>query len=144
MYVLLKEVLDNAAKGLENCDLALAVMESSDLQAPLDTLKEINSIYADFAPYPKNGTLFYSSARFEFEKDKNYPKRRLAKTLYGTQQPGDTLKSAMVDFNEENRHTTNVTFNEKGDVMYYTVCDYIEKTAKIRCDLYMRKITDSA
>lgn len=139
-----QEVLENAETGLENCDWALAVVESSDLQAPLDTLKEINSMYADFAPYPKNGTLFYSSARFEFEKDKNYPKRRLAKTLYGTPQPGDTLKSAMVDFNEENKHTTNVTFNEKGNVMYYTVCDYIGKTANIRCDIYMRKMTGSA
>ena len=137
-----QEVLENAEIGLENCDWALSVVESSDLLAPLDTLKEINSIYADFAPYPKDeSTLFYSSARFEFEKDKNYPKRRLAKTLYAVLQDGDTLKSAMADFNEENKHTTNVTFNEKGDVMYYTVCNYIEKTAKIRCDIYMRKMT---
>lgn len=138
-----QEVLENAQTGLENCDWAFAIAENSDPLAPLDTLKEINSIYADFAPYPKNGTLFYSSARFEFEKDKNYPKRRLAKTLYGTTHSGDTLQSAMVDFNEENKHTANVTFNEKGDVMYYTVCDYIDKTARIRCDIYMRKMTGS-
>ncbi|HRI60615.1 MAG TPA: hypothetical protein PK228_12850 [Saprospiraceae bacterium] len=138
-----QEVLENAQTGLENCDWAFTIAENSDPNAPLDTLKEINSMYADFAPYPKNGTLFYSSARFEFEKDKNYPKRRLAKTLYGTLQPGDTLKSAMADFNVENKHTANVTFNDKGDVMYYTVCDYIEKTANIRCDIYMRKMTGS-
>ena len=135
-----QEVLEDAQTGLENCDWAFAIADNSDLQAPLDTLKEINSIYADFAPYPKNGTLYFSSARFEFEKDKNYPKRRLAKTLYGTPHPGDTLKSEMADFNEENKHTTNVTFNEKGDVMYYTVCNYVDKTAKIRCDIYMRKM----
>lgn len=138
-----QEVLENAQTGLENCDWAFAIADNSDLQAPLDTLNEINSIYADFAPYPKNGTLYYSSARFENKKDKNYPKRRLAKTLYGKPQPGDTLRSEMVDFNEESKHTTNVTFNNKGDVMYYTVCDYIEKTARIRCDIYMRKVEGS-
>jgi len=136
-----QEVLENAQTGLENCDWALSVLDNSDLLAPLDTIKEINSIYADFAPYPKNGIIYYSSARFEYTKDKRYPKRRLAKTLSGEPQPGDTLKSELADFNEENRHTTNVTFNGKEDVMYYTICDYIEKTAKIRCDIYMRKKT---
>lgn len=139
-----QEVLEDAQTGLENCDWAFAIAENSDLQAPLDTLKEINSMYADFAPQPQNGGIYFSSARFEFEKDKNYPKRRLAKTLHANPQPGDTLKSELADFNEEGKHTTNVTFNEKGDVMYYTVCDYIGKTARIRCDIYMRKMTGGA
>ena len=137
-----QEVLENAQTGLENCDWAFAIAESSDLQAPLDTLKELNSIYADFAPYPKNGNIYYSSSRFLFEKDKKYPKRRLAKTLAAHLAPGaDTLHSEMADFNEENRHTTNVTFNDKQDVMYYTICDYVGKTSKIRCDIYTRKMT---
>lgn len=139
-----QQVLENAERGLENCDWALLLSADSDSQPPLDTLHAINSIYADFSLYPKGAkgdTLYYSSYKFEFEKDKNYPKRRLTKTMYATLEPGDTLVSNMVDFNEENRHTTNVTFNENGDVMYYTICDFVGKTAKIRCDIYMRKMT---
>ena len=136
-----QEVLEYAQTGLENCDWALAVVDNSDLQSTLDTLKEANTDYAEFAAYPKGDTVYYASYRFEFEKDKKFPKRRLAKTLIGIPQPGDTLKSSLADFNVDNRHTANVTFNEKGDVMYFTICDFIGTTARIRCEIYMRKLT---
>lgn len=136
-----QEVLENAQTGLENCDWAFTIAENSDPEASLDTLHSLNSIYADFAPYPKNGVVYFSSTRFLHEKDKNYPKRQLAKTLEFTVHPGDSLKSEMAPFNEEGKHTTNFTFNDKADVMYYTICDYVGKTAKIRCDIYMRKLS---
>ncbi len=134
-----QEVLENAQAGLENCDWALDVSENSDLQTPLDTLKDINTEYSEYSPYPKGDTLYYSSYRFPFQNDQHYPKRHLIKTLTATPQ-ADTLKSELVDFNEENRHTTGVTFNEQGNVMYYSICHFIS-AADIQCELYMRKAT---
>ncbi len=134
-----KDVLDDAQAGLENCDWALDVSENSDLQAPLDTLKEINTEYSEFAPYPKGDTIYFSSYRFPFQNDKHFPKRHLIKVMTATPQ-ADTLKSELVDFNEENLHTAQVAFNEKGDVMYYTICHFID-AANIRCEIYMRKST---
>lgn len=132
-----QDVLENAQTGLENCDWALDVAENSDLQAPLDTLTDINSEYSEFSPYPKGDTIYFSSYRFPFENDKHYPKRQLIKVLTATPQ-ADTLKSDLADFNETDLHTAHVTFNEKGDVMYYTICRFIS-AADIQCDLYMRK-----
>lgn len=132
-----KDVLDDAQAGLENCDWALDVSENSDLQAPLDTLKEINTEYSEFAPFPKGDTIYFSSYRFPFENDKHFPKRHLIKVMTATPQ-ADTLKSELVDFNEENLHTAQVTFNEKGDVMYYTICHFVA-AANIQCEIYMRK-----
>lgn len=135
-----KEVLDKANLGRQSCKLALEMRSKSDTLTQIDTLKELNTAHAEFAPYQKGDTLFYSSYSFLYENDKRYPKRFLAKTLYGLPQ-SDTLKSQLATFNEENQHTANVTFNDKGDVMYYTICNFIEKTAKIRCDIYRRKLT---
>ncbi|MBP6826709.1 MAG: PD40 domain-containing protein [Saprospiraceae bacterium] len=136
-----QDVLENAQAGLENCDWALDVSENSDLQAPLDTLKDINTEYSEYAPYPKGDTLYYSSYRFPFTKDKHFPKRHLIKELFAIPQ-ADTLASQLVDFNEENLHTTQATFNEKGDVMYYSICRFIS-AADIQCELYMRKLKNT-
>lgn len=64
-----QDVLENAQTGLENCDWALDVAENSDLQAPLDTLTDINSEYSEFSPYPKGDTIYFSSYRFPFENE---------------------------------------------------------------------------
>lgn len=136
-----QDVLEDAQAGLENCDWALDVSENSDLQAPLDTLTDINTEYSEYSPYPKGDTIYFSSYRFPFQNDKRYPKRRLIKIMTAVPE-NDTLRSSLVDFNEENQHTAHVTFNEKGDVMYYTICRFIS-AADLQCDLYMRKTTGS-
>ncbi len=134
-----QDVLENAQMGLENCDWALDVSENSDLQAPLDTLTDINTEYSEFAPYPKGDTLYFSSYRFPFDKDKHYPKRHLIKVLTALPR-ADTLASEVADFNEPNLHTAQVTFNGRGDIMYYTICKFIS-AADIQCEIYMRKST---
>jgi tetratricopeptide (TPR) repeat protein len=133
------EVLEKAENGLEYCDFALELEAGADTQAQLDTLKEVSTPYSEFAPFFKGDTLFYSSYRYPFANDKRYPKRQLAKVLYALPK-GDTLKSELADFNEVNQHTSNTAFNEKGDVMYYTICNFVDKTARTRCDIYMRKL----
>ncbi|MCB0529191.1 MAG: tetratricopeptide repeat protein [Saprospiraceae bacterium] len=136
-----EDVLENAQRGLENCDFAIQVIENSDLQAPLDTLTDINTEYSEYSPYPKGDTIYFSSYRFVYEKDKHYPKRHLIKVMTAVPQ-SDTLHAELVDFNEEKLHTAHVTFNEAGDVMYYTICRFVS-TADLQCDLYMRKATAS-
>ncbi len=135
-----QDVLDDAKNGLEGCNMALEAMADLDSQSPLDTLLEINTSDSEFAPYLKGDTLYYSSFHYPFEKDKYFPKRNLIKVLTATRQDDKLSNIEATSFNEENKHTANVTFNENGDVMYYTICEYTT-SANVRCDIYMRKST---
>lgn len=135
-----QDVLDDAKRGLEGCQQALVALADTSSHSPLDTLLEINTGDSEFAPYLKGDTLYYSSYHYPFEKDQYYPKRNLIKVLTAIRQDNALSKPEFVNFNEENQHTSNVTFNEKGDVMYYTICQYTT-AANIRCDIYMRKAT---
>lgn len=135
-----QDVLDDAKRGLEGCNMALEAMAEIDAQPPLDTLLAINTGDSEFAPYLKGDTLYYSSYHYPFEKDEYYPKRNLIKILTTIRQDDKLSNPESANFNEENRHTANATFNEKGDVMYYTICQFAT-AANVRCEIYMRKLT---
>lgn len=128
-----------AEKGLADCIWADSVAYNTELRAPFAAVSPINTEYSDFAPLAIDDTLYYSSYRFPYEKDNNYPKRHLIK-VQTADLKSDSLAHELVDFNEANRHTGQVSFNRDRSVMYYTICEFTS-TADIRCDLYMRKRT---
>jgi tetratricopeptide (TPR) repeat protein len=135
------KTIEEVQTNIENCEWALKVKPSTLLKTPLMLLDTgtVNTSYSEFSPYPIGDSLYFSSYRFPFDKDTHYPKRRLIKVLTATQNPKDgKLEATPANFNEENKHTAHVTFNEKEDVMYYTECHFINAT-EIQCDLYQRR-----
>ena len=134
------QMIETAQTGLENSDWALSIADNTDLETPvlpLDTLSVNTTRYSEYSPLMVGDTLWFSSYRFPFKKDRHNPERYLVKVLNATLQE-DQLAAEPAEFNEETRHTAHVTFNTSGDVMYYSVCDFIND-ADIRCELYMRQ-----
>ncbi len=135
-----QSAIEKAKENLKNADWAADIIynEKSDLEAKY--VDDANTVeWSEFSPLQWHDKLYYSSYSFPFKKDKQFPKRHLIKIMEGTQE-GDSLLVKPTDFNEEDKHTAHITFNQAGDVMYYTICEYVA-TANIRCDLYMRKST---
>ncbi len=134
------QMIETAQTGLENSDWALSVADNTDLETPvtpLDTLSVNTTRYSEYSPLMVDDTLWFSSYRFPFKKDRHNPERFLVKVLTATVQD-DQVAAEPAAFNEETRHTAHVTFNAAGDVMYYSLCDFIND-ADIRCELYMRQ-----
>ena len=130
--------VERVKESLRNAEWAADKLLNDRSDIPFALLPNINTVrYSEFSPLMFHDTLYYSSYSFPFEKDKRFPKRHLIKVMTGTEQ-GDTLLAQATNFNADNLHTAHVTFNRAGDVMYYTVGEFVE-TAIIRCDLYQRR-----
>lgn len=134
------EMIETAQTGLENSDWALSIAHNTDLETPvtpLDSLSVNTMQYSEYSPLLVGDTLWFSSYRFPFKKDRHNPERYLVKVLSATVQ-NDALAAETAGFNEDTRHTAHVTFNESGTLMFYSLCDFIND-ADIRCELYGRK-----
>jgi hypothetical protein len=134
------QMIEAAQTGLENSDWALSIAHNTDLETPvtpLDTLAVNTTRYSEYSPLMVGDTLWFSSYRFPFKKDHHNPERYLVKVLSATVE-NDVLAAEPAAFNEDTRHTAHVTFNQAGDLMFYSLCDFIND-ADIRCELYMRK-----
>jgi hypothetical protein len=129
--------VDKAQNGLEVCDWAMSSQNEPSNSYVIENLgDDINSQYNDFAPYPVGDTLYFSSFRFPFPKDKENPERSLIKVLTNV-TTANNQETYPASFNEEKRHTANTTFDASGNLMFYTNCIYAN-TANIQCELYMR------
>ncbi|MEO6040021.1 MAG: hypothetical protein ABIQ93_16530, partial [Saprospiraceae bacterium] len=132
-----KSAILEAKESLKNADWAADMLLNDFSDLPLNYVSDVNTVeWSEFSPLMWHDTLYYSSYSFPFKKDRQYPQRHLIKVMEGTLQ-GDTLLAQPTGFNEDNKHTAHVTFNRAGDVMYYTICEFVA-TANIHCDLYMR------
>lgn len=132
------EIVDQAQTGLENCDWAIDVMQNTDYELPVNLLgNSVNSSYSEFSPFSLKDTLYFSSYRFPFSNDDHKPERHLIKVMTATPQ-GDSLATAVADFNEKDEHVAHATFNEGGNTMYYCKCRFVGPV-EIRCNLYARK-----
>lgn len=100
----------------------------------------INTPYSEFAPTPVGDSLFYSSHRYELEKD-TYDPNRLQGAILMSEDFG---VSQRLDENTENvsTHAANTTFNADGSRMYFTLCE-TTRPDTIRCDMYYRDLGDA-
>ena len=130
-----------AESKLGDCEWALDLLNhpvvEEGMMAMLDS--GVNTVnYSDHSPYLLDSTLYFSTSRFTYEKDKVFPKRTIDKVMTaGGEFYNKDLQIA--DFNEENRHTRHTTFSPDGKVMYYNICNYDGKNYDVICDLYRRR-----
>lgn len=128
-------IIKQARKGVEDTQWALgADLRDKDLQKPVNLGPQINSGDSDFGGLFKDGTLYYSSFRFPFEKDKRKPPRNLIQLMQMT--PDSAIGTLLPGpFNSAEKHTAYTTFSLDEKRMYFCLCEYVN-TAEIRCDIY--------
>ncbi len=136
-----QEALAEAQKQLINCQWAESVADNSDVTSPATAIREVNSEHSEYSPYLYGDTLYFSSYRFENQKDKHIPKRNVIKIMTGIPDK-DTLAIGTAEFNApvngEQQHSAHVAFNRNKTLLIYAVGKYTD-ASKIECRLFMRK-----
>ncbi|MBK8556620.1 MAG: hypothetical protein IPL65_13015 [Lewinellaceae bacterium] len=133
------QVVQDAAHGKKDIDWAIfnrppdSTLQIVHLGSPVNTL-----YWAEYSSAFHNNKLYFSAYRFPFPSDTHDPRRNLIKVLTA-EQSGDTLKTSVQPFNENEHHTAHVTFSRDGQRMYYSECDFITD-ATLHCDIYVRTI----
>ncbi|MFQ5447162.1 MAG: hypothetical protein ACE5FF_09520, partial [Saprospiraceae bacterium] len=122
------KALDWAIEEIKRTDENVAV-------EPMDST--VNSPYSEFAPVVSDGDIYFSSQNFEREVEKGMPPRHISQIL---KTKGKGYPALPVPINDESHHTANLVFNGNRTRVYYTICDYVDETAKLRCEIYFRNI----
>lgn len=102
----------------------------------------INTQFAEFSPVWRNGALYYGSLAYTKKKDKVRPRREFSKILR-TKLNGET--EAWDSMNIADKSVGHLSFTPADDRMYFTICDYIDQSSNLVCQLYYKdKIGESA
>jgi len=124
-----------AKKEIEECQWAEEIVNTPHDVKIQQLNKRVNTPYSEFAPTLSGDTLYYSSYRFDHRNDDHNPPRKLTKVLASVK--GSKGKPLKRKFNNEKQLTAHTTFGNKGQRIYYTLCNYVGD-ADIRCALYYR------
>jgi outer membrane protein OmpA-like peptidoglycan-associated protein len=93
---------------------------------------DVNSDDADFAPVLLNNDFYFSSLRFDAQS-KSLKYKQIAKTLM--QKQGMMSEVVPGSINNRDESVANFAFNQSGNKVYYSVCNYIDGWAQ-QCKLY--------
>ncbi len=147
---------ERALSELDYCEWAIEIL-ASPVQTQitqLDTAK-INTYYIDFAPFKKDGILYYSSAYVykEDEKDReaiqyygtglgleqvNYNDEALVTRVYGYDEAEDS-KEIIPFALKNNEHVSHTSFSDDGMQVFYTICQNKKDTiGEFLCQIYYR------
>ncbi len=129
-----------AENRLGDCEWALETLRHPIVEPELFVLLDsgINTPqYSENSPYLLGDLLYFTTNKFTFEKDRVFPKRALHKIMQTKLDEAPSVEET--PFNDPVRHTTHNTFNAKGDVMYYSLCEYVGNTIDIFCEIYLRR-----
>jgi tetratricopeptide (TPR) repeat protein len=126
---------DEAAKQLDECAWASALVEATPSSRVVRLGKQINSPYTEFAPLSWNDTLYFSSMRFDNPMDKHEPPRLISKVLHSIR--GSAARPLRDAFNLDKLHTAHTTISARTRRIYFTRCTYINASA-IRCELFYK------
>lgn len=126
------------------CEWALSVSDNPHVISESFKLLDTNTIntrtYSEYMshPGPDANQIYFSAYRFDYEKDRVNPKRKLIKLLTASDVDGRALVAESELNDPEQQHTAHVAFSESGNAVYYAVGAYEGKTAAMRFDLYRR------
>ena len=130
-------LVEEAKKHIESADWA--TFQKTDTLVQVDHLGEtINSPYSDFGATHVDGEAFiYSSDRALIKKD-DYPMPRKVSHLFYSPD-GENGVRIPGDINKKDAHSSNTTLSPDGKTLYYTICEFLENSTEIRCDIYSRE-----
>ncbi|MEM1123288.1 MAG: hypothetical protein AAGJ18_22800, partial [Bacteroidota bacterium] len=133
----------DASAQIEACKWAMELIKVNDKDLEINQLStDINTDYSDFAPFPYEGKLLFSSLRFVPQGKKADKSKKYSKVL---QLAKGSSNPEIYDLGTggEELHTAHATFNRDGDRMYFNICEYTEGNI-IECKIYVRqKLQDS-
>ncbi len=125
-----------ARKDIDDCKFAIPRTQKLDNQYHVRHLGEtINTKYNDFSPLLVDDQLYYASLKYQKE-EKNTPPRLYAKILHSDMA---TTGFPIDGFNQPEKSVAHLAFTKDQTRAYYTICDYVGKSRRIRCQLYYQE-----
>jgi hypothetical protein len=109
-----------------------ALENYDDLLEPKPLEGGVNTGFSEFSPFLFKNDFYYSSLSFPNKKDVFFPPRPVTRIL---KSQGELAGEVIEAFDLEGFHTSHISFNDKGTVVYFTKCEYLNGK-DIRCDIY--------
>lgn len=97
----------------------------------------INTSFSEFAPLPYGDYIYYSSQQFEREVIKGMPPRHISQILRKNQSR-DSFE--LLNINNPLKHSGNLVFNSNYTRAYFTICNYVNETSNLRCEIYYSNV----
>lgn len=97
----------------------------------------VNTSFSEFAPVIADRYLYFSSQQFEREVVKGKPLVHISQIL---RKKLDSDSLELLPINNPLQHTGNLAFNKNHTRAYFSICNYIDETSKLRCNLYYSNI----
>lgn len=138
------EMAAEAERLIASCQWAVenfGKVDDSTSVAKLDS--GVNTEYSEIAAIENEELLYFSRLGFErynTVKNREVPPAQLYSKVLSIDTSGvpAPLDSTL---NDPLLHTAHTTFSHDGNRVYYTICEYLNKS-DIRCDLYFREIVE--
>ncbi|MEM6319323.1 MAG: hypothetical protein AAF960_16740 [Bacteroidota bacterium] len=127
------DYLQEAKKDIEDCQFAIPRTKQIDQQyrvSHLDT--NINTPFNDFSPLLVGENLYFASLKHQKNENRK-PPRLFAKTMVTDLH---SKASPLAGFNQKEQSVAHLAFTADQQRAYFTICDYVGKSRKIRCKLY--------
>ncbi len=101
----------------------------------------VNTAYSEHAPIFVDDELYFTSGRFDKEKDDYKPRRKVSKIIKTTEEKPQMVLGSNSVFNSDEKLTSSTAISDDSNLMVYSICDYYNNN--IRCDLYYSMRKDS-
>ncbi len=135
------DYFQHAEEEVKELDWAVDAIEKPDENVTIRQLdtSRINSIKTEFSPVQIGDKLYFSSMKEEKVLKKDLPSRPFTQVLVTTP---DSRKVDLAAYNDKERQTAYTAVNKNGTRLFYTLCNYVDETAIIRCEIYTRTIDE--
>jgi tetratricopeptide (TPR) repeat protein len=133
------EYISHAEEEVKELDWAIDAIMNPDENVTVEQLDthRINSAVSEFAPVQRGDKLYFSTMNNKKLLQKGLDPIDFTRIMVAKES---SRKMDPLPFNDENRQTANLAFNSAGNRVFYTLCDYLEGTAIVRCELFTRTI----
>ncbi len=132
-----EQLTADARKNISAVTKAKTLSQNPDPNYLVELMGEdINSLDADFGASDIQGTMYYSSMKFESDL-KSLKYKQIAKTLM--KKTGMTSEIVSVNPIHKDKSVANFAFNDAGNKVYYSICDYSNGWSQA-CEIFVSDI----
>ncbi|MEO1260435.1 MAG: hypothetical protein AAFZ15_16685 [Bacteroidota bacterium] len=132
---------EKARREVEDLNWAIEAITILQEDVIVDSVEnQVNTNVSEFAPVLVGDYLYYSTQNDFRVVEKGKDPQPFSIVMRARK---DGSNAERVVFNDEKRHTAHSVFTEKGDRVYYTLCDYVGESTEVQCQIHYRNIAKS-
>jgi hypothetical protein len=136
----------DAKHAIVSCEWAKEHINEVDDSITVERMGDVvNTLFSEFGAVQRDSTMYFTRLAYERHKMDTKDKPIFPALLYSQVLVSEQDSSAHPldsTFNEQGAmHTAHTAFSLDGSRVYYTLCEYLNKS-DVRCDLYYRDVLE--